>query len=671
MTCSVLLLFENQPSWVSAQLLQSPTPQSPTQLPTPVITLDNAASVHQIGQFGRGHVLERFAYWSNRPFASAWSRDGKWLALATLSGVWIYDATALDKTPRLLTGNDSRPGLYYTPEGSYSDIGVNDEPSRSVVFTPNSRILAVSTVGGQDGDPQYFRHLWDVVTGKELNISASGIPIVDAWFSLDGQEVVTTDTGFHLRLWNLQTDSLIRLYDYQLKDGQTRLAFDGKGNFYAIGDFNAPQFHLWDVAANQEIVLPEPYRDRVINNLQFSPDGRLWAVSMSGGVHIWDTQAQRELYSLRTPQAVFSPNSSLIAVLSPHPSIINAFTSQTVTLLDLMPNTSVAYLSFTPDGGTVYGSVRDSSGKEQGTALWDVTTGHQRVFISDEAPGFFGDMDFSPDGHRFLTTVTNQDAYLWNADTGQSQPWPEHSTFIFHLVFSPDSQMLIAETWYEIGLLIDVKTMQLREILTGDGFSFSADSRQLYYHNSATSTFYTRDLTTGAVQSRPSPTGAYLYRVVFSPDNSLFAAVQQNQITVWRVSDYTLVASITINNGVFNPEFSASNRYLDFYITSDESRHYRWDTVTGKLTTLDGPITLRTLDNKVIIQAIDGQLAPDTADYGGFLQLNAVTDAGTSRKTLLHAVDDLQGANVVALSPDGTRIVTGGYDGIIRFWGVQ
>src|SRR5262245_39917205 len=71
------------------------------------ITPDNAERVQQLAVLGRGTVQQL-----------AWSPDGKALAVAGSLGVWLYDAAALDMSPRLLADQaGSMTSVAFSPDG--------------------------------------------------------------------------------------------------------------------------------------------------------------------------------------------------------------------------------------------------------------------------------------------------------------------------------------------------------------------------------------------------------------------------------------------------------------------------------------------------------------------------------------------------------------------------
>src|SRR5262245_34167680 len=95
-----------------------------------VITPENVRQIKEVGVIGRGWVQ-----------GLAWSPDNKVIAVASSTGVWLYDASDTEKEPRQL------PIEYF-------------DPTENIKFSPDgSRLVTV----------EYYRIiLWDVRSGGQL-----------------------------------------------------------------------------------------------------------------------------------------------------------------------------------------------------------------------------------------------------------------------------------------------------------------------------------------------------------------------------------------------------------------------------------------------------------------------------------------------------------------------
>ena len=113
---------------------------------------------------------------SQEAYDSAWSPDGRWLAVANSNGVWLYDAADLAATPREL---DSDATLV-----------------TSLAFSEDSALLAT---GSADGGVR----LTDLATGERRALIRAHVAIVtDVAFSPDGALVASASVDGSVRLWS-------------------------------------------------------------------------------------------------------------------------------------------------------------------------------------------------------------------------------------------------------------------------------------------------------------------------------------------------------------------------------------------------------------------------------------------------------------------------------------
>ncbi len=361
--------------------------------------------------------------WGDRAFA--YSADGRFLAVATAIGVWLYDA-ATSRPLRLLPSE----GVVY-----------------SVAFALDGTLAA-----GTAGQIQ----LWEVETGDRtvtLTHSEWG-QVTGLAFSPDGNTLVSGATDHVIKLWDWETRRQISTWKVEgSTSGLFPVAISPDGTRLASG-FDDSTVRLWHVETQKEIASARKHIGKV-NSVSFSPDGTLLAsaggFSTANGeedrtIRLWDAATLQEVGTLRGHEGrilslAFSRDGATLA---------SGSLDRTVRLWDVATRTlrttleqrhRVTTVSFSPDGPTLV------FGAEDGVWLRDMETGNAALLPGHE-PGLVpNSVALSPDG-ALLAAAHSGDVpiKLWDMRTLEpagTLPLDGHTNLVA-VAFSPDGTSLAA-----------------------------------------------------------------------------------------------------------------------------------------------------------------------------------------------------------------------------------
>ena len=595
----------------------------------------------------------------------AHSPDGTRVAVATYSGIWLYDAQ---------TGEELN---LFPPAGVDS----------SGVFSPDSRMLASRNI-----DAGGAISLWEVGTGNLIRTMGSGRVV---GYSPEGAMLASRGQS-NLSLWEVGTGNLIRTIEVERGSDQLIMsaAYSPKGGMLASGHFDGT-ICLWDVETGSLIRKLTGHTGGV-RDIAFSPESetlasvgnysdptvRLWEVSTGTLIHTLDEG--------RSPEtAVFGPGGRTL-ISGGYPNPIHLWEVRTGNLIrkltghrDTGHYNRIISLMLSADGQTLTGGDMDGA-----IHSWDLGTGSllRTLKVGIDIDG----VEFSADGQT-LTSVGDNGIHLWNPGAANflSTITEQEIGCVFHSVFTPDRATIAGYGGGTIRLL-DAQTGRLihylkpqlyhsvnlafspdGQMLAGTGDSRAEPDETIRLWDAETGRLI-RTIVVEEIQRRIdsiafSPDGQTLVSAgtVWGTDNASTNIHFSTSILLWDVETGSLLRTLTEQEGRINSiAFRPDGQTL---ASGDRNGIHLWDVETGSL--------LRTLPDTwtgSVVFSPDGQTLA-SASWNGIHLWDVETGS------LLRTFTDRSSGNVdsVVFSPDGQTLASvhagpglSTYSGTVLLWDV-
>ena len=411
----------------------------------------------------------------------------------------------------------------------------------------------------------------------------------------------------------------------------------------------------------------------VLQDVEYSPDGKCLAVAHSFGVDLYDTQDWKILRRIDGHEAVitsiaFGPNGKKLATGSNDKTIRVWDVHSQEELLRLRAHHHTLYcVAFSSDGRRI------AADDGKNVCLWDADTGQEACVLKGHTGCIFS-LAFSPDDRYVASGSGDHTVRLWDAKTGtQLRVLEGHPGWVRTVAFSPDGRYLASGGAPERGRsdgmirVWDVETGKELRVLAGHSYevralAFTPDGRRIVA-GASKGMVRVWDAKTGAeIKTLKTATDGYVNSLTYHADGKHFASSAQcGLVQVW---DAETGDEVRMLRGYAVEVLAVTFGPADQRLASGRPGGKTvclWDVAAG--TQIRAFEWGRSPALCVAFSPDGGRLASGHSLSG---RIN-LWDVQTGRRWEGPAghTDDL---NSIAFSPDGGRLASASSDGTVRLW---
>jgi WD40 repeat protein/serine/threonine protein kinase len=344
------------------------------------ITSDNVMRLVTLNRLGIGLLNE-----------IAWAPDGRLMALATSTGVYLVDPQTQAVTN------------YLNTRGAVHSVAFSADGSR------------IAT-----GEGTGLVRIWETATGKQLvSLYGHKQAVNRVAFSPDGSQAASASDDKTARLWNIEKKEII-VEITQHVQAVTGVAFSPDGKTLATSSLD---FHvmLWNTSSGER--LKDMVAQAAVYDVRFFPDGKkLLTGGGDSAIQMWDAENGAHIDTLANTTTVIhelkiSPDGRFVAIAD-NSGQVTVYTSQGEKLwsnrnfhLPRLLAANFAYthhIAFSPDSTRLASGIWDDT-----VQIWAAENGAAAGLI-DQYADFANTLEVSPNGKYLAAATTGGEVKVWD-----------------------------------------------------------------------------------------------------------------------------------------------------------------------------------------------------------------------------------------------------------------
>ncbi len=451
--------------------------------------------------------------------------------------------------------------------------------------------------------------------------SGLGEEVTSVRYSPDGKHIIS-NSGEEKKIYNSLTGALIDRSSHDRRDEIINSVVYSPNGKHSVRSSIDNTMQISDVKTGAAIGRLLRGHTNAINSMMYSPDGKyIVSGSSDSTVRMWDAQTGAAIgeplighgYDGDTVVSVaYSPDGKHIVSSrngNGGGSFIQIWDSQMVSLVGepLSHKTGVDSVAYSPDGKYFV------SGGGNTVRIWNAQTGMLvgKLLLGHE--NSFHSVAYSPDGKCIVSGGSDSTVRIWNAQTGMpiGKPLLGHENSVHSVAYSPDGKRIVSGSW-------DYSGSHNNTVRIWDAKIGAAIGKPLLGHEDN------------------------IYSVAYSPDSKrIISGSRDKTVRIWDAQTGAPIGEPLRGHkhSVTSVAYSPDGKRI---ISSGNDNAIRiWDAQTGL------PISEPLQDDNDKMHWLDEQ-------------------EGDGPSSFLFA-----GINSVAYSPDGSHILSGSNDGMVRLWDIS
>jgi WD40 repeat protein len=514
--------------------------------------------------------------------------------------------------------------------------------------------------------------VWDN-SGETVVRTFSGMQekVIFAALTSDNQYLISSSTDRRIRIWYLETTRLVQTIKKPDNYRSDVIAISPNNRYVARGSENF-KVTVWEIPTGNEILT----LDRTVytaDAIAFTPDSQYLIASGTSlhkvnknltdkSVTVWEIPTGKLIWQFQEGSAnclAVTPNSRILC------SRLQLWDLATGNKLAALPDYYFpASLAITPGGEYLAAGFTDSS-----IHLYDLTTQQETGILGGHSKLIYA-VAISPDSRIVASGSADKTIKLWDIKTGNKLADLRNSQSIKQLSFSRDSRKLLSsnsnevievwdtESYTKIATLVDKLSHENAVILGQNGQAIVTQEDSLYYWNLDRGL---EGIRYNYIQlcSHLESLSSYLNQsrgVAIHPQGLWLATPQKDRVSIWNLETGEVVSEFTLNAAIEKLCFSDTEDAIACGLQDGKIVLYDWRS-HQPLTTFKrhiGKIRAIAQNPQILVSVgADNDLKVWDKETG---KLIATAEAHPKEITS------------VAMTTDGTTIVTGSCDNSLKVW---